>query len=67
MTLKEVLTPRQYEIAELVHDGLNSEEMAERLGIAKNTVKHVIVAIYDRTGCENRVMLAMRFERDSKP
>ena len=54
------LTSREREVALLVADGLRSREVAERLGIASQTVKSHLKTIFDKLGVRNRVELARR-------
>jgi DNA-binding CsgD family transcriptional regulator len=54
------LTPREREVALLVADGLRSREVAEKLGIAAQTVKSHLKTIFDKLGVRNRVELARR-------
>jgi DNA-binding CsgD family transcriptional regulator len=54
------LTQREREVAYLVADGLRSREVAERLGIASQTVKSHLKTIFDKLGVRNRVELARR-------
>jgi len=53
-------TQREREVALLVADGLRSREVAERLGIASQTVKSHLKTIFDKLGVRNRVELARR-------
>jgi DNA-binding CsgD family transcriptional regulator len=57
------LTQREREVALLVADGLRSREVAERLGIASQTVKSHLKTIFDKLGVRNRVELARRLSR----
>jgi len=57
------LTQREREVALLVADGLRSREVAERLGIASQTVKSHLKTIFDKLGVRNRVELARRLEQ----
>ena len=54
------LTQREREVALLVADGLRSREVAERLGIASQTVKSHLKTIFDKLGVRNLVELARR-------
>ena len=54
------LTQREREVALLVAEGLRSREVAERLGIASQTVKSHLKTIFDKLGVRNRVELARR-------
>src|SRR6266568_4844972 len=53
-------TQLEREVALLVADGLRSREVAERLGIASQTVKSHLKTIFDKLGVRNRVELARR-------
>lgn len=57
------LTHREREVALLVADGLRSREVAERLGIASQTVKSHLKTIFDKLGVRNRVELARRLDQ----
>jgi DNA-binding CsgD family transcriptional regulator len=61
-TAADGLTQREREVALLVADGLRSREVAERLGIASQTVKSHLKTIFDKLGVRNRVELARRLE-----
>jgi DNA-binding CsgD family transcriptional regulator len=60
ITPADGLTQREREVALLVADGLRSREVAERLGIASQTVKSHLKTIFDKLGVRNRVELARR-------
>ena len=51
------LTPREYQVAQLVAVGLRNREIAADLGVTQQTVKNHIEAIYDKIGFRNRVLL----------
>ncbi len=57
------LTQREREVALLVAEGLRSCEVAERLGIASQTVKSHLKAIFDKMAVRNRVELARRLQQ----
>jgi DNA-binding CsgD family transcriptional regulator len=61
-TVADGLTQREREVALLVAEGLRSREVAERLGIASQTVKSHLKTIFDKLGVRNRVELARRLE-----
>lgn len=48
-----LLTPQQMRIASMVAEGLASTEIAAELGIARNTVKMHLSAIYRRLGLDH--------------
>jgi DNA-binding NarL/FixJ family response regulator len=53
------LTTRQREVLALVASGGTNKEVARRLAISEETVKHHITNILDRTGMSSRVELAV--------
>lgn len=56
------LTERELEIAWLVADGLSNPKIADRLVIARETVKKHLVNIYAKLGVDGRWMLAREAE-----
>lgn len=54
----ENLTARQREVLELLAAGLTNTEIAERLGISRDTVKEHVRAIFRRLGVRHRVAAA---------
>jgi DNA-binding CsgD family transcriptional regulator len=71
-TLRELLPPRQFEVARLVRYGLSNDEIANLLGISTFTVYAHLQRAFNRTGCEDRAMLAVRYalenqETEKKP
>jgi DNA-binding NarL/FixJ family response regulator len=61
MTLKEILTPRQFEMASLVRYGYENSEIAKEMRLKENSVKQRLYRIYVRLGFSKRVELAVRF------
>ncbi len=61
----DLLTPRQFTVAVLVASGLKNSEIAGRLGTTEYMVKNYLKEIYDRSGCWNRVELALRFVHEN--
>lgn len=51
------LTPRESEVAVLVARGLRNEQIARELGMAVQTVKNHLAAIYERARTRNRAAL----------
>lgn len=64
MMLRQLVTPREFELTTLIHLGWSNPEIAEAMGITENTVKHSLTSIFNKTGCDNRVMLAVRYGRE---
>lgn len=53
------LTERELEIVRAVAEGCSNREIAERLAIKEDTVKHHVSAAFDKTGTFSRVELAL--------
>jgi len=58
-TLHDVLTPKQFRVALLVSSGLKNSEIGMILRTTENMIKNILRDIYDRSGCSNRVELAL--------
>ena len=48
------MTPREYDVARLVFQGLTNKEIADRLGISVNTVKLYLRVIFEKLGISRR-------------
>ncbi|MEX2303618.1 MAG: response regulator transcription factor [Bryobacterales bacterium] len=55
----ERLTPREYEVAELVAKGCRYKEVAEQLTISKHTLKNHVRHIFEKLEIRSRVELAL--------
>jgi two-component system nitrate/nitrite response regulator NarL len=53
------LTPRQLEIVAAVVAGLTNRDIAKKLSISEDTVKHHLTQIFVKTGATNRLELAL--------
>ena len=53
------LTAREQEVLALVGEGLGNQEIADRLHLGVTTVKTHVANLMDKTGCGNRVRLAV--------
>jgi DNA-binding NarL/FixJ family response regulator len=60
--MEKVLTPREFEIARAVAEGLRNKEIAERLGIAEGTVKIHLHVIYHKLNIDGRIALVLRMK-----
>jgi DNA-binding CsgD family transcriptional regulator len=56
--IRPLLTARQYQVAELVLQGLSNRTIAERLSISKYTVDSHVASIINRIGVRSRHQLA---------
>lgn len=55
----KVLTHREKDIAELVGQGLNNAEIAEKLFLSEGTIKNNLTKILDKLGLRDRTQLAI--------
>ncbi|ORI19457.1 DNA-binding response regulator [Rhodococcus sp. 1163] len=53
------LTAREQDVLKLVSEGLSNQEIGSRLHIGVTTVKSHISNLMEKTGCDNRVRLAI--------
>ncbi len=53
------LTPRQTEIIAAIVDGYTNKEIARKLSISEQTVKHHLTSIFEKVGVTNRLELAI--------
>jgi DNA-binding NarL/FixJ family response regulator len=53
------LTPREIEIVAAVTTGESNQEIATRLSISLQTVKHHLTSVFDKTGTSSRLELAL--------
>jgi len=58
----EQLSKREREVADLVAQGLSNKEMAGKLYISVRTVKAHLTAIFSKTGCRDRLELAVKMK-----
>jgi DNA-binding NarL/FixJ family response regulator len=57
------LTPREFEVLELIAEGLSNKQIAARLGISDQTVKFHLSAISGKLGAANRTDVVRRAAR----
>ncbi len=60
-TLVDSLTPRELQVARMVHMGSNNKLIARELEISERTVKAHLSAIFRKLDIENRLNLALYF------
>lgn len=60
------LTEREAEVLELVADGKSNQEIARSLHLGITTVKSHVANLMSKTGCDNRVRLAIHHLRTSR-
>lgn len=58
-----LLSPRQLDCAKLAADGLQSKEIAQRLGLSRYTVQQYLSGAFVRLKVRNRTQLAMALVR----
>jgi RNA polymerase sigma factor (sigma-70 family) len=67
-TWLDTLTKQEQKIVELVRQGLSNKEIADRVGISPNTVRHHLTSIFDKLGVVGRQGLIIKtFERSTSP
>ena len=59
----ECLTPRELEVAHMVHRGNNNKTIARVLDISERTVKAHLSAIFRKLNIDNRLQLALFFNK----
>jgi DNA-binding CsgD family transcriptional regulator len=57
------LTPREWEVAALISQGLTNEEIARQLTLTPGTVANHVAHILSKTGARSRVQVAVRLVR----
>lgn len=60
------LTQREHEVAKLVGQGASNKSIANQLDITERTVKAHLSAIFRKTGCKDRIQLALQINQ-TKP
>jgi DNA-binding NarL/FixJ family response regulator len=58
------LSPRSWQVIELVAQGLPNREISKRMGLAEGTVKQYLSRVFKKTGVCNRTQLALLFHAD---
>ena len=61
---RRTLTPRQSDIANLVRDSHTNREIAQALNLGVSTVKLELVFIYIKLDVEDRIALAVHWDRE---
>jgi DNA-binding NarL/FixJ family response regulator len=59
------VTPRERDVLNLIGEGYGNQEIGDRLHLSVTTVKKHIAVLMDKTGCDNRVRLAVFAVRSS--
>lgn len=57
------LTQREHEVAELVGQGASNKVIANQLDITERTAKAHLSAIFRKTGCKDRIQLALQINQ----
>lgn len=65
-SIDETLTPRMWQVVDLLSHGYTNAKIAACLSISENTVKLYVTQILQRTGVENRTQLAL-WAREHQP
>ena len=56
---QDVLTPREWEVLQLIREGLNNPEIADRLGISRDGAKYHVSEILTKLGLSSREEAAL--------
>jgi two-component system, NarL family, nitrate/nitrite response regulator NarL len=59
VTLRASLTQRERQVFELLGEGLSNQEIANRVGLSENTVKHYMTPLLQKLGVRNRTEAAL--------
>lgn len=49
------LTPREFQVLQLMHEGRDNESIAQTLGLSKQTIRRYATIIYEKLSVKNRV------------
>lgn len=60
-------THREQQVLRLVAQGLCNKSIGQQLGISPHTLRDHVCAMLLRTGCDNRLQLALRFGHQPPP
>jgi DNA-binding NarL/FixJ family response regulator len=60
-------TQREKQVLQLLTLGLCNKSIGKQLGISPHTVRDHVSAMFQRTGCNNRIQLALRFGPQPPP
>jgi Tol biopolymer transport system component/DNA-binding CsgD family transcriptional regulator len=63
----DILTPREWDVLGLVREGLSNPEIADRLGIGRETVKHHVSEILGKLGVSSREEAARWRPEEKRP
>lgn len=54
------LTPREFEVLDLVCKGLSNADIATKISVSENGVKSLVSAVMRKLGCKNRVQVVLK-------
>ncbi len=63
----DILTPREWDVLGLVREGLSNPQIADRLGIGRETVKHHVSEILSKLGVSSREEAALWQPEERRP
>jgi DNA-binding CsgD family transcriptional regulator len=61
MEPRAVLSPREFQVLEMVALGLSNAQMAARLNVTIHAIKFHLAAVYRKLGVSNRTEAAVRY------
>jgi two-component system, NarL family, nitrate/nitrite response regulator NarL len=59
VTLRSALTQRERQVFDLLGEGLSNQQIAERVGLTENTIKHYMTPLLHKLGVRNRTEAAL--------
>ncbi len=59
VTLRAALTQRERQVFDLLGEGLSNQEIADRVGLTENTIKHYMTPLLHKLGVRNRTGAAL--------
>lgn len=63
VALRAALTQRERQVFDLLGEGLSNQEIATRVGLSENTVKHYMTPLLHKLGVRNRTEAALLAQR----
>ncbi len=55
------LSPREFQVVQLIAQGKNNKEIAIAMGITVNTIKNMISMIFFKTKCNSRLQVGLKY------
>ncbi len=65
-TYPRMLTPREFEVAQLIAQGMPNRKISQNLGLREQSIKNLVSTVMRKLDCENRVQVALRLTQKGK-